>query len=445
MKEIINKHINRLEIIEKKVKEIEHFEFKGEVTGLTGLIVHANGPKIPVGSFCKIFSPDETKLLGYAEVVGFDEKGIFLMTYGKVEGISIGSIVKKESELNYIPVGYDLLGKVIDPFGNVLNSTEEYKIEDKYPLYPLPYNPLERERIRDVLDVGVKAINALFTVGKGQRIGIFAGSGVGKSTLLGMMAKHTTADVNVVALIGERGREVREFIERDLGGAMNKTVVIVATSDTSPLERIRGAYAAMSIAEFFRDAGKDVLFIMDSITRFAMAMREIGLSIGEPPTTKGYTPSVFSNLPKLLERAGNFKKRGSITAFFTVLVESDDFNEPISDAVRAIIDGHIYLSRELANKGHYPAIDILGSLSRLMPDLVDKDHLKAAQKMISTFATYKNAEDLINIGAYAEGSNPGIDYAISKIDSINEFLRQARDERFSFEESKKLLFEIVGD
>lgn len=439
---LLTLHQKQLLSIEERIASAASVDYKGRVRRVVGMVIEADGPRLPIGSFCSILSPVGKKL-GSAEVVGFAPDGISLMAYGNLQGISAGCIVRKQSDMNLVPVGDQLLGKVVDPFCNILNSDSKITFSDHYPLHAQPVNPLARKRISNVLDVGMKAVNGLLTVGKGQRIGIFAGSGVGKSTTLGMMARHTNSDVNVLALIGERGREVSEFIEKDLGPALNKSVVVVATSDSSPLERVRGAYTAMSIAEYFCDQGKDVLLMMDSVTRFAMAQREIGLSVGEPPTTKGYTPSVFALLPKLLERAGSFQKKGSITGFFTVLVEGDDFNEPISDAARAILDGHIYLSREIANRGHYPAIDILGSLSRLMSDLVSPQHYKAAMKMVKTVSVYQKAEDLINIGAYVKGSNPEIDYAIQKIDSINTFLTQEKEQGFNFANTGDRLLQIM--
>lgn len=318
-------------------------------------------------------------------------------------------------------------------------------LKETYPLYNEPLRPFERDRIREPLDVGIRAINALLTIGKGQRIAIMAGSGVGKSTLLGMMARHTKADVNVIALIGERGREVREFIERDLGEeGLKRSVIVVATADEPPPLRIRGAYYATAIAEYFRDQGLDVLFMMDSLTRFCMAGREVGLSIGEPPTARGYTPSVFAQLPRLLERMGPRMGGGSITGIYTVLVEGDDFNEPVADAVRAIADGHIVLSRDLAQEGHYPAIDVLASVSRLMRDLTEKEHYQAALELVRLLAIYRRAEDLINIGAYVRGSNPEIDRALEKIEAIKAFLRQEVEERADFEESLRALKEVIS-
>jgi flagellum-specific ATP synthase len=317
--------------------------------------------------------------------------------------------------------------------------------EAQYPLYAAPLNPMERERILEPVDVGVRAINGLLTLGKGQRIGILAGSGVGKSTLLGMIARHTAADISVIALIGERGRELKDFIERDLGPeGLARSVVVVATSDQPPLVRMRGAYLATAISEFFRDKGRDVILMMDSVTRFAMSSREVGLAIGEPPTSRGYTPSVFGQLPKLLERAGTCVGKGSITGIYTVLVEGDDMNEPIADAVRSIVDGHIILSRDLASQGHYPSIEVMGSISRCMTDVVPREQVNVAHKFLEVMATYRRSEDLINIGAYAKGSNPKIDNAIAMIDRLNGYLKQPVEEKVSFAESARQLAEIFA-
>jgi flagellum-specific ATP synthase len=367
------------------------------------------------------------------------------MPFKDIKGLTPNCLIYASKGLTNIKVGDGLLGRVIDGLGSPLDGKGDIKYEKVVPLYNEPINPLLRKRIKEPLDVGIKAINGLLTIGKGQRIGILAGSGVGKSTLIGMMARYTKADVNVIGLVGERGREVKEFIEKDLGEeGLRRSVVVAVTSDNSPLLRMRGAFVATSIAEYFREQGKDVLLMMDSITRFAMAQREIGLAIGEPPATKGYTPSVFALLPKLLERAGNSGSNGSLTAIYTVLVEGDDMNEPVADSTRAILDGHIVLSRELAAQNHYPSIDVLNSKSRVMNDVVDEEHREFANKFISTYATYKSAEDLINIGAYKKGSNRDIDYAISKIEQIRSFLKQRVEESFSIEETIQVLRDIVG-
>ena len=344
-----------------------------------------------------------------------------------------------------IPVGPGLLGRVIDGLGNPIDNKGPIFVESEYPIYSAPINPLSRKRISQPLDLGIRALNGLLTVGCGQRIGIFSGSGVGKSVLLGMIARKTRADVNVIALIGERGRELNEFIEKELGEeGLKRSVIVVATSDHLPLIRMRGAFIATAIAEFFRDQGKHVNLMMDSVTRFAMAQREIGLALGEPPTTKGYTPSVFTLLPKLCERAGTSANRGTITGLYTVLVEGDDTNEPIADALRAILDGHINLTRDLAAQNHYPAIDVLQSISRVMDDIVDSEHRQYANKLKETLAIYRKAEDLINIGAYVAGSNPKIDYAIEMVEKINSYLKQDIDETTDFNASISQLAQLFG-
>lgn len=414
----------------------------GRVSKVIGLVLEGQGIKAALGSTCQILSEDKSTSLP-AEVIGFKDNKVLFMPYGDMRGIAPGSLIKNSAHPPLIPVGEKLLGRVIDSFGNFLDGKEQVNLSSFYPLYNSPPSPLERPRISLPLDVGIRAINGLLTLGKGQRVGIMAGSGVGKSTLMGMMARYTKADVNVIALVGERGREVREFIEKDLGEeGLKRSVVIVATSDQSPLLRMRAAYAATSVAEFFRDQGLDVLLMMDSVTRFAMAAREVGLAAGEPPTTRGYTPTVFAHLPRLLERAGTSSK-GSITGIYTVLVEGDDFNEPIADAVRSILDGHIVLTRELADQGHYPAIDVLKSISRLRSDVTPKDILQAGRRFLGLLATYKRVEDMINIGAYAKGSSAEIDLAIKLIEPMQAYLRQDVDEHSpleaSFLELKKLM------
>jgi flagellum-specific ATP synthase len=364
------------------------------------------------------------------------------MPLGERSGIELGSEVIALGKEMKIKVGEDLLGRVLDALGRPMDGKGPIEGETEYPLDREPPPPLDRKPIREVLPLGIKAIDGVLTCGKGQRVGIFAGSGVGKSTLLGMIARYAQSDVNVIALVGERGREVKEFIEKDLGEeGLRRSCLVVATSDKAPLLRIKAAFCATAIAEYFRDKGKDVLFLMDSVTRLAMAQRELGLAVGEPPTTRGYTPSVFTLLPRLMERTGN-SQQGSITALYTVLVEGDDMNEPIADAVRAILDGHIVLSRNLSFEGHYPSIDVLQSVSRLMPDITDKRQQHMAQKLREVLATYREAEDLINIGAYERGSNPRIDYALAMIDRVREFLRQEIEESFSWEETQALLFQL---
>jgi flagellum-specific ATP synthase len=375
-----------------------------------------------------------------AEVLGFRDNKVLLMPLGEFRGIAPGNRVVATQQKALIGVGEELLGRVIDGLGNPIDGKGAIRIEAEYPIYKNPTNPLLRNRITRPLDTGIRAINGLLTIGCGQRMGIFSGSGVGKSILLGMIARKTAADVNVIALIGERGREVNDFLERDLGQeGLARSVVIVATSDHLPLLRMRGAFIATAIAEYFRDRGRHVILMMDSVTRFAMAQREIGLATGEPPTTKGYTPSVFSLLPKLLERAGTSSDRGTITGLYTVLVEADDMNEPISDAVRSILDGHIILSRDLAMQNHYPAIDVLNSVSRVMVDIMGQKHMRNANKLKAALDTYRKAEDLINIGAYVSGSNPKIDYSIDMIERMNEYLTQDITETVRFEDSVKQL------
>lgn len=375
-----------------------------------------------------------------AEVVGFKEKKTLLMPYEVTEGIGLGCIVENMNYPLSVQVGDFLLGKTLDGLGRCIDEYQtDVRSIQRYPLEAPPPDPMSREIIDEVLPLGVKAVDGLITVGKGQRIGIFAGSGVGKSTLMGMFARNTKADINVIALIGERGREVREFIERDLGEeGMKRSVVVVATSDKPALERNKAAKTATAIAEYFRDQGKDVLLMMDSLTRFSMAQREIGLASGEPPVTRGYPPSVYSEMPKLLERAGRARV-GSITGLYTVLVDGEDFNEPITDTARSILDGHIMLTRKLANKNHYPAIDVLQSISRCMSMVTDKAHRAAAGKLKNIMATYNEAEDLINIGAYKKGSNPNIDNAISKIGAVNDFLLQTTDEKYDFNQTVEML------
>ncbi len=418
------------------IRDQETIQVYGRVAQVIGLVIEGNGPPCAVGDMCLLEVRHPKKREIPAEVVGFRDQKILLMPLGEPRGLDPGCRILPAGSPAVARVGNQLLGRVLDGLGSPIDGQGPVVTEKEYPLYAMPANPVSRRRISKPIDVGIKAINALLTLGGGQRITLFSGSGVGKSTLLGMMARHTSAKIAVVALIGERGREVREFIEKDLGPeGLKRSVVVVATSDQSPLVRMRGAYLATAIAEYFRDQGNEVLFLMDSVTRFAMAAREVGLSIGEPPTSKGYTPSVFAQLPKLLERAGTTSHEGSITAIYTVLVEGDDINEPISDAIRAIADGHIVLSRELANQGHYPPIDVLGSVSRVMTDVVGKDQMELRGKLVSLMATYRRMEDLINIGAYVAGTNPEIDFAIKKMPEINAFLQQRVNEKFPFADS----------
>ncbi len=415
-----------------------YYKKMGKVTKIVGLTIESAGPDASLNDLC-VIKPKNTKLQPvYAEVVGFRENSVLLMPFSSVDGIGPGCIVENTGAPLAVNVGDELLGKTLDGLGMPYDGSS-LDLPVKYSVEAAPPDPMSRVIISQVLPLGVKAVDGLITVGKGQRIGIFAGSGVGKSTLMGMFARNTKADINVIALIGERGREVREFIERDLGPeGMKRSVVVVATSDKPALIRNKAAKTATSIAEYFRDQGKDVLLMMDSLTRFSMAQREIGLASGEPPVTRGYPPSVYSEMPKLLERAG-MSEKGSITGLYTVLVDGDDFNEPITDTARSILDGHIMLSRKLGHKNHYPAIDILQSISRCMSQIATKEHKALAGKLKNVMATYNEAEDLINIGAYKAGSNKNIDYAVSKIDAVNEFLMQGTDEKFSFEEELELL------
>lgn len=400
----------------------------GKVTEVTGMLIKGYLPGANLGSLCEIF-PAGAERSFKAEVVGFKDKSVLMMALGEMRGVGLGARIVLARQTASVRVGEDLLGRVINGLGQPIDDLGEFEGVREVPLYSEVRNPLNRRPIRQPLDIGIRAINSAITVGQGQRVGIMAGSGVGKSVLLGMMARYTKADVNVIALIGERGREVREFIENDLGPeGLQRSVIIVVTSDQSPLIRMRGAFIATAVAEYFSGLGKNVLLMMDSITRFAMAQREIGLSTGEPPASKGYTPSVFSTLPKLLERAGSFENEGSITGLYTVLVEGDDMDDPIADAVRSIVDGHIVLSRKLAHKAHFPAIDILQSASRVMRSVASSEQVRLAQKLRENLAIYKDAEDLINIGAYKPGSNPKIDRAVKLIDGLNDFLRQRVEE-----------------
>lgn len=426
-----------------KLGHKSHVKKYGKVVKIVGLTIESIGPDAKLGDVCSILSSDKQRAI-QAEVVGFRDNRILLTPYEEVSGIGIGDMVEQNSEALKVPVGEGLLGVALDGLGRPLDG-RELPVTDYYDVNSMPPEPLDRERIRDVLSLGVKAIDGMLTLGKGQRIGIFAGSGVGKSTLLGMIARNTKADINVIALIGERGREVREFIENDLGEeGMRRSVLVIATSDKPALIRKKAAQTATAIAEYFRDQGKDVLLMLDNLTRFSMAQREIGLAAGEPPVSRGYPPSVYAEMPKLLERAGNGAV-GSITGIYTVLVDGDDFNEPISDTARGILDGHIILSRKLGHKNHYPAIDVLQSISRCMSAVATKEHKKLASRLKSTLATYTDAEDLINIGAYKAGSNPEIDDAIKKNSAINAFLCQGTDEKFSFEETIQQLSAIFAE
>ena len=435
----------------QKLANTQTLRSVGRVTRSIGLIVEAQGPAVSVGDLCylKVQNSQENNNGAapaekfYLEAIGFRDQQVLLMPLGQMPPVRVGDEIVAAGVKSEIGVGANLLGRTIDALGRPLDGLGAVNTEISYPLNRTTTNPMLRANIEDALETGVRVIDGMLTIGAGQRIGIFGGSGVGKSTLLGMMAKRSAAQINVIALIGERGREVREFIENELGAeGMARSVVVVSTSDDSALVRIRAALAATAIAEYFKDCGRDVLLIMDSVTRFCMAQREIGLAAGEPPSSKGYTPSVFALLPRLLERAGKFSDAGSITAFYTVLVEGDDMNEPIADAVRSILDGHIVLSRQLAAKNHYPCIDVLNSASRLFSAVATNEHRAQAGKIRELLAAHERAEDLINIGAYQMGSNRTVDVAIARHDEMLAFLKQERDEKADFEDSIEKLTAI---
>jgi len=426
----------------KLINQAELIKLNGKVLDVIGLVIVSIGPNVSLGEVCSIVDRNGDAVCD-CEVVGFKDGKVLSIALGEVQEISPKCEIIASGKSFTIGVGKNLLGRVLDGLGKPIDKLGALDVSSYRTIFREPPNPLERKRISTPLQTGVRSIDGLLTVGKGQRIGIFAGSGVGKSVTLGMIARNTNADVNVIALIGERGREVREFIEKDLGEeGLRRSVVIVATSDKPALVRIKGAYIATTIAEYFRDLGLDVLLMMDSVTRFAMAQREIGLTVGEPPTTKGYTPSVFAILPKLLERAGTTDS-GSITGLYNVLVDGDDMTEPIADAVRSILDGHIVLSRKNANSGQFPAVDPLQSVSRVMPDIVSDDHRKRAIIFNEILSTYKEAEDLINIGAYVRGSNPQIDHALSKIGKLRQFLKQDMFDKSVFDSTVQKLNEII--
>jgi flagellum-specific ATP synthase len=418
-------------------------KYTGCVSQVIGLTIESRGPAVNLGEICNIY-PLKGDYPIKAEVVGFKENIVCLMPLGSMRGVGPGSKIEATGESFSVGVSEDMLGRIIDGLGNIIDGKGPINNCTMYSVENNPPNPLTRKRISECLPVGIRAIDGLLTIGKGQRIGIFSGSGIGKSTLMGMIARNTKADINVIGLIGERGREVREFIENDLKEeGLSRSVVVVATSDQPALIRLKAAQLATSVAEYFRDMGKDVMLMMDSLTRFAMAQREVGLAVGEPPVTRGYTPSVFSVMPRLLERSGTSDK-GSITGLYTVLVDGDDLNEPITDTVRSILDGHIVLSRSRANKNHYPAIDVLASISRVMPDIVDDEHKNNANEFKNIMSVYRDAEDLINIGAYVKGSSKSIDRSIEKIDSIERFLKQSVDEKTEFEEVLSEMKNIVS-
>ena len=427
----------------QRVRKLPHGDMMGRVSKVVGLIVESKGPEASVGEQMLIHLGNGRRIT--AEVVGFNGTQVLLMPVENIEGIRPGLMVEATGRQPAIPVSHALLGRVIDPLGRPLDGGPEIEPEAHLPIHSQPPNPMQRRRISEVLTTGVRSIDGMLTLGKGQRIGIFAGSGVGKSTLMGMVARNTSAQVNVIALVGERGRELREFIENDLGEeGLKRSVVVVATSDQTPLLRIRCALAGTAVAEYFMRRGQDVLMMMDSVTRFAMAQREVGLSAGEPPSSRGYTPSVFALLPRLMERAGTFEGMGSITGLYTVLVEGDDMNEPISDAVRGILDGHVVLARKLAVKNHFPAIDVLGSISRLFSTLAIPEQKQLVSKIRDLMATYNDAEDLIQIGAYVRGSSPTIDQAIHFQPSIQAFLRQAVAEESDHRQTLLAMGQIFG-
>jgi len=419
-------------------------ERAGRVTKIVGLAVEATGPSAKIGDICEMYTLDGERSMR-AEIVGFRDGQTLLMPFGTVEGIGLGSYVVYTGESLKVPVGKDLMGRILDALGQPFDDLPPPKIEAWYPAENEPPNPLARDRIHEIMPLGVKAIDSMLTVGRGQRLGIFAGSGVGKSTLLGMIARYAVADVNVIVLVGERGREVKDFVERDLGEeGLKKSVLVIATSDQPALLRLKCAMTGTAIAEYFRDCGYKVMLLMDSLTRFAMAQREIGMAAGEPPVSRGFPPSVYAVLPKLLERSG-MSDKGSITGLYTVLVEGDDMNEPISDTVRGILDGHIVLSRAIANSNHYPPIDILGSVSRVMPDIVSREHFEAFGTIKNMIAVFREAEDLINIGAYKQGANPSIDRAVNLNATIQSFLRQGMKDHVTFEETLAIMIAIATE
>jgi len=428
----------------KRLEERDLVRISGNVTNVGGIVIESNGPTATVGDMCWIETGSEENRQK-AEVVGIKGKKTLLMPFRENKGIGSGSKVIACHEPLTVPVGYELLGRIIDGMGVPIDGGAPIKTPERRSIYSTPPEPLHRKRVTDPIATGIRSIDALLTCGEGQRVGIFSGSGVGKSIMLGMIARNTEADVNVIGLIGERGREVREFVERDLGEeGLMRSVLVVVTGDQAALLRVKAALVTTTIAEYFRDQGLRVMLMMDSLTRVAMAQREIGLAIGEPPTTRGYTPSVFAFLPKLLERAGN-SHDGSITGLYTVLVEGDDLNEPVADSARAILDGHLVLSRRLANMNHYPAVEVLESASRVMRDVIEQQHLDAAKNIIEVLSAYREAEDLINIGAYVPGSNEKIDYARSMIDKVNTFLKQGIFENVSYNETVQGLVELVAN
>jgi len=436
--------MNRIDLSKysNMLAKFDTLERAGRVSKIVGLAVEASGPASKIGDVCEMYTLDGERSMR-AEIVGFRDGQTLLMPFGSLEGIGLGSYVVYTGKTLRVPVGRELVGRILDALGNPFDDLPEPKTEAWYPADSSPPNPLTRDRISEVLPLGVKAIDSMLTVGRGQRLGIFAGSGVGKSTLLGMMARYAVAEINVIVLVGERGREVRDFIEKDLGEeGLRKSILVIATSDQPALLRLKCAMTGTAIAEFFRDQGYKVLLLMDSLTRFAMAQREIGMAAGEPPVSRGFPPSVFAILPKLLERSG-MSDKGSITGLYTVLVEGDDMNEPISDTVRGILDGHIVLSRQIANSNHYPPIDVLGSVSRVMPDIITKEHMEAFGNLKNMIAVYREAEDLINIGAYKQGANPEIDRSVQLHTAIQGFLKQNMNDHYTYEETLDMMNEIA--
>ncbi len=426
------------------VRNFDPVRVCGKVTNIIGMLVQGYCPRVSVGSLCEIWS-EMTEEPILAEVVGFRDSMALLMPLGELQGLAPGNLIRLRDSSARLAVGEQMLGRIIDAMGLPIDDKQGLDCPEQRPIYTLPPGPMQRQRIDTALDLGIRSINGLLTCGLGQRMAIMAGSGVGKSTLLGMMARNSKAPINVIALIGERGREVREFIENDLGQeGLQRSVLVVATSDQSPVLRMRGVFVATTIAEYFADQGYDVLFMMDSVTRYAIAGREIGLAVGEPPTTKGYPPSVFAKMPKFLERAGNYKDKGSITGLYTVLVEGDDMNEPVADTVRSILDGHIVLTRKLAHKNHYPPIDILQSSSRLMNDIAPAEQLQLSAKIKEILATYAESEDLVTIGAYTRGSSKQLDLALDKLQGVNEFLMQDKEEKVSIQEALDSMRDICA-
>ena len=426
----------------RQVKDSDLFSRTGKIENIVGMSIEASGGRGAIGDICRIYSAESNSQI-LAEVVGFKSDRMLLMPYENMNGLAPGNFVRNTGRRLRLQVGDFLRGRIINAMGKPIDGLEPFPEGESYYVDSPYINPLTRPPIRERVDFGVRAIDSTLTIGKGQRVGIFAGSGVGKSTLMGMIARNVKTDINVIALVGERGREVLEFVQKDLGEeGMKRSILVVATSDQPAMLRMKCPSVATAIAEYFRDQGLNVLLMMDSLTRFAMAQREIGLAVGEPPVARGYTPSIYAELPKLLERSGNFEK-GSITAVYTVLVEGDDTNEPIADTVRGILDGHIVLSRKLANANHFPAIDVSASISRLMTEIVTPEHRSLSGKLRDILSIYEKNEDLIAIGAYKSGTNPKLDYAISKIDSINNFLKQCINETFSYDESLKQLERIL--